>query len=49
MGVSGRISKEALYMVTLDLKIYQVYGSPIFERIYVHIQRYLHEAFKEKI
>ena len=29
-------------------KTNQVYGSPIFERINVHIQRYLHEAFNEK-
>jgi hypothetical protein len=30
-------------------KIYQVYGSPIFERINFHMQRYLHQAFNEKI
>ena len=29
-------------------KLYQVYGSPIFERIIVHMQRYLHQAFNEK-
>jgi hypothetical protein len=41
----------ALYSYTniQSKKIYQVYGSPIFERIYVHIQRHLPEAFKEKI
>ena len=37
------------YINIQSQKLYQVYGSPIFERINVHIQRYLHEAFNEKI
>jgi hypothetical protein len=37
------------YINIQSKKIYQVYGSPIFERINVHMQRYLHQAFNEKI
>ena len=37
------------YINIQSKKIYQVYGSPIFEIINVHTQRYLHEAFNDKI
>jgi hypothetical protein len=37
------------YIDIQSKKLYQVYGSPIYERINVHLQRYLHEVFNEKI
>jgi hypothetical protein len=37
------------YINIQSKNLYQAYGSPIFGRINIHIQRYLHEGFNEKI